>query len=106
MTIGRLSCALFTLTLGATLLWGQSDTTQTQDDANRNVPPAAYGQENPPMVVNENPPISGLDRPSLEPQIQPRSMLLGGWICGSSEGRSSPEMGGFSLTTIGGFSCP
>jgi len=78
MTIGRLSCALFTLTLGATLLWGQSDTTQTQDDANRNVPPAAYGQENPPMVVNENPPISGLDRPSLEPQIQPRSMLLGG----------------------------
>ena len=30
------------------------------------------------MVVNENPPISGLDQPSLEPNIQPRSMLLGG----------------------------
>jgi len=28
--------------------------------------------------VNENPPISGLDRPSLEPNFQPRSMLVGG----------------------------
>ena len=78
MMIGRLSCALFSLTLGATMLWGQSDTPQTQDDANRSAPPAAYGQENPVVIVNENPPISSLDQPSLEPNIQPRSMLLGG----------------------------
>ena len=78
MTIGKWSCALFSLTLGATMLWAQNDTPQTQDDTNRTTPPAAFGQENPPVVVNDNPPISGLDQPSLEPNIQPRSMLVGG----------------------------
>ena len=51
---------------------------QAPDESQRNTPPAAFGQETPPVVVNENPPISGLDQPSLEPNIQPRSMLLGG----------------------------
>ena len=57
---------------------GQAQTGQAPDDTQRTPPPAAFGQENPPTVVNENPPISGLDQPSLEPNIQPRSMLLGG----------------------------
>jgi hypothetical protein len=78
MTIRRWSCALLYVAVGTTLLWGQSEPSQPQDETNRTVPPAAYGQENPPVVVNENPPISGLDQPSLEPNLQPRSMLLGG----------------------------
>jgi hypothetical protein len=78
MTIGRSNWTLLAVVLSATLLWGQSDTSQPQEDANRSTPPAAFGQDNPPMVVNDNPPISGLDQPSLEPNIQPRSMLLGG----------------------------
>jgi hypothetical protein len=76
MTVVRWSGALLCVMLGATLLWGQSDT--SQDDASRTVPPAAYGQDNPPVVLNDNPPISALDQPSLEPHVQPRSMVLGG----------------------------
>src|SRR5215475_4286881 len=61
------------------ILWAQqTDTNQAPADAQRTAPPAAFGQENPPVLVNDNPPISGLDQPSLEPNIQPRSMLLGG----------------------------
>jgi hypothetical protein len=48
-------------------------------------PPAAFGQEGSPVVVNDNPPISGLDQPSLGPSVQPRSMLLGG-VEGSESG--------------------
>src|ERR1700745_2063164 len=68
------------LMLGAMLAVAQTDTGsgQAQDDSQRNAPAPAFGQEAPAVVVNENPPISGLDQPSLEPNIQPRSMLLGG----------------------------
>jgi len=68
------------LMLGAMLAVAQTDTGsgQAQDDSQRNAPTPAFGQEAPAVVVNENPPISGLDQPSLEPNIQPRSMLLGG----------------------------
>ena len=56
----------------------ESGSGQAQDDSQRNAPAPAFGQGAPPVVVNDNPPISGLDQPSLEPNIQPRSMLLGG----------------------------
>ncbi len=71
------ACALLCL-MASALAWGQTDTGQAPDESQRNAPPPAFGQETPPVVVNENPPISGLDQPSLEPNIQPRSMLLGG----------------------------
>ncbi len=39
-------------------------------------PPApAFGQENPPPPVSENPPISGIDQPGLEPHAAPLSYL-------------------------------
>ncbi len=64
--------------LGTMAVWAQ-DVGQTPSDAQQKTPPpAAFGQENPPVLVNDNPPISALDQPSLEPNIQPRSMLLGG----------------------------
>src|ERR1700751_4057975 len=68
------------LMLGAMLAVAQTDTGsgQAHEDSQRNAPAPAFGQEAPAVVVNENPPISGLDQPSLEPNIQPRSMLLGG----------------------------
>jgi hypothetical protein len=72
-TAGVLLCVMSTA-----VLWAQNDVGQSVPDAQRNAPPPAYGQESAPVVVNENPPISGLDQPSLEPNIQPRSMLLGG----------------------------
>jgi hypothetical protein len=78
MKIRKTICVLVWLTASAMTAWGQTDPGQTPDDAQRTPPPAAFGQDNPPIVVNDNPPISGLDQPSLEPNIQPRSMLLGG----------------------------
>jgi hypothetical protein len=42
-------------------------------------PPApAFGQENPPLPVSENPPISGIDQPGLEPHAAPLSYLQPG----------------------------
>jgi hypothetical protein len=89
MKMNKTLCVLLWLMVSA-VAWGQNEpqqpTTgqqprgepqQTQDDS-RTPPPAAYGQDNPPVVVNDNPPISGLDEPSLDTKVQPRSMLLGG----------------------------
>src|SRR5438105_7280177 len=78
--IRKMGCLLLWLLLSAMMAVGQTDagTGQAPDDSQRNTPAPAFGQEAPAVVVNENPPISGLDQPSLEPNIQPRSMLLGG----------------------------
>jgi hypothetical protein len=78
--IRRTVCVLLWLMLSAMLAVGQTDagTGQAPDDSQRTTPAPAFGQEAPVVVVNENPPISALDQPSLEPNIQPRSMLLGG----------------------------
>ena len=92
MKMNRTICALLWLAMTTGAAWGQNDPQQapggaqqtpgdTQpatDDSQRTAPPAAFGPENPPVIVNENPPISGLDQPSLEPNFQPRSMLVGG----------------------------
>jgi hypothetical protein len=64
---------------------GQGSTSQDSSAQQTSPPPAAFGQEGSPVVVNDNPPISGLDQPSLEPTVQPRSMLLGG-VEGSESG--------------------
>jgi hypothetical protein len=70
---------LVLLAVAAAGAWAQDDASQAPaDESQKTPPPAAFGQDNPPVLVNDNPPISGLDRPSLEPNIQPRSMLLGG----------------------------
>jgi len=78
--IRKMGCLLLWLLLSVMMAVGQTDagTGQAPDDSQRNTPAPAFGQEAPAVVVNENPPISALDQPSLEPNIQPRSMLLGG----------------------------
>ena len=52
----------------------QSDNNQQQ--AGGAVP--AYGQDNSAAVSNDNPPLSGLDQPSLEPRVAARSFLIPG----------------------------
>jgi len=78
MKMNKTLSVLLWLAITAATGWAQDNSQQTPDDAQRTPPPAAFGQDQPPVVVNENPPISGLDQPSLEPNFQPRSMLLGG----------------------------
>ena len=41
-------------------------------------PVPAYGQENTPLTTSENPPLSGIDLPSLEPNAAPLSYLQPG----------------------------
>ncbi len=41
-------------------------------------PVPAYGQESTPPPISENPPLSGLDLPSLEPHAAPLSYLQPG----------------------------
>lgn len=77
MPIRHTICALVLLT-AVGMAWGQDSSGQDSNSQQSTPPPAAFGQEGSPVVINDNPPISGLDQPSLEPNIQPRSMLLGG----------------------------
>src|SRR5579863_3295947 len=77
------------LMLAASMAWGQSDSTQgsnsgqpdstaQQPDSTTQQPVPAYGQENAPAPISENPPITGLDQPSLEPHAAPLSYLQPG----------------------------
>jgi hypothetical protein len=68
---------ILTLTLSlfvASVAWAQND--QNQPPAPSPVP--AFGQENPVPSVSENPPISAIDQPGLEPHAAPESFLLPG----------------------------
>jgi len=68
---------ILTLTLSlfsASVAWAQND--QNQQPASSPVP--AFGQQNPAPTVSENPPISAIDQPGLEPHAAPESFLLPG----------------------------
>jgi len=82
----------YMLVLGTALAlgtsWAQSDSSQqqpgssqqpadnTQQQGTGAVP--AFGQDNAAPVSNDNPPLSGLDQPSLEPRAAARSFLIPG----------------------------
>ena len=67
-TLGMLALALSTA-------WAQDSSTPPPSEpapqTNPQEPTPAYGQENAPPPVSENPPLSGLDIPSLEPHSAP-----------------------------------
>ena len=46
-----------------------------QPVAGSGAPPAAVGQDNSALGTPENPPLSGLDQPSLEPGVSARNFL-------------------------------
>ncbi len=74
MTKGQILLTL-TLTLFAgSAAWAQVDDAQQQPAT---IPVPAFGQENS-IPVSENPPISGIDQPGLEPHAAPESFLLPG----------------------------
>jgi hypothetical protein len=77
--------ALAMLVLALTA-WGQDnsqpaptgDATQQEPSAQQPQPIPAYGDQNAPPPITENPPLSGLDLPSLEPHAAPLSYLQPG----------------------------
>lgn len=74
---------ILTLALALNLAWGQDDSTPqpggvAQDSSQAPVP--AYGPDNPATPITENPPLSGLDMPGLEPHGAPLSYLQPGVV--------------------------
>jgi hypothetical protein len=64
-------------------------------------PVPAYGQDNAPPSVTENPPLSGLDLPSLEPHAAPLSYLQPGATVSQSLGSNATgALGGTGVTSI------
>ena len=60
------------------MVWAQDNTTPPSDSQAPEQPVPAYGQENAPPPINENPPLSGLDLPSLQEHAAPLSYLQPG----------------------------
>jgi hypothetical protein len=103
-TVTMLACALS----GA---WAQdtstppAETPQQPSDQQPQQPIPAYGQDNAPPLVNENPPLSGMDLPSLEPHAAPLSYLQpGATVSESADSNALNTAGGgsnFSTITRG-----
>jgi hypothetical protein len=75
-------CLLAILAVALSGAWAQDSTEpQSTEGAPQSAPQEptpAYGQENAPPPITENPPLSGLDTPSLEPHAAPLSYLQPG----------------------------
>ena len=89
---------LMTLTLAlmvAGVAWAQND---------QNPPPApvpAFGPETPLPPVSENPPISAIDQPGLEPHAAPESFLLPGLHFSESiDSNVANTLGGSSTSPV------
>jgi hypothetical protein len=83
--------------------WGQDNSTPSPTgDTPQSAPQpvAAYGQDNAPPVT-ENPPLSGLDLPSLEPHAAPLSYLQPGATFSESVGSNATgNLGGSGVSSI------
>jgi hypothetical protein len=60
------------------VVWAQDNAATPSDSETPQQPVPAYGQENAPGPINENPPLSGLDLPSLQEHAAPLSYLQPG----------------------------
>src|SRR6202035_5515025 len=96
----RMNKGQIILTLALTLFvasaaWAQGDEPPAP-------PPApAFGQDNPAPTVSENPPISAIDQPGLEPHAAPESFLLPGLHFSESvDSNVADTLGGSSVSTV------
>lgn len=79
--------------------WAQDQQQDQQQPAPSPVP--AFGEENPVPTVSENPPISAIDQPGLEPHAAPESYLLPGLHFSESvESNVGNTTGGSSVTSV------
>jgi hypothetical protein len=74
MSKGQILITLTLSLLSVGVARAQSDENQTPVPT----PVPAFGQENPAPPISENPPISAIDEPGLEPHAAPESFLLPG----------------------------
>src|SRR5215472_6715995 len=92
------------LALSAHVAWAQENSATSKVAVDQSAPPEptpAYGQENAPRPISENPPISGLDTPSLEPHAAPLSYLQpGATISQSGDSNGSSNLVGQSAQAV------
>jgi len=78
-----------------------SPATGTAPESSQQEPVPAYGQQNAPPPVTENPPISGVDLPSLEPHAAPLSYIQpGATVSESADSNAGNQLGGSSFTSV------
>jgi hypothetical protein len=93
------------LLLGLTAAWGQDSSPQqpagSAPDSSPQQPAPAYGPDNSAPSIAENPPISGIDMPNLEPHAAPLSYLqAGAHLMESVSSNVQNSLGGSSTSTI------
>jgi hypothetical protein len=97
MSKGQITMTLTLALMWAGVAWAQSD---------QNPPPApppvpAFGPENPVPPVSENPPISAIDQPGLEPHAAPESFLLPGLHFSESvDSNVANNLGGSEVSSV------
>jgi len=95
--------AMLTFAIGGA--WAQDNSTAPSTDAvpqsDQQQSGSPYGQENPPPPISENPPLSGLDLPSLEPHAAPLSYLQpGATFSESAESNAGSVLGGGGVSSV------
>jgi len=95
---------LVVMVLALSAAWGQDSSVpppDTSSNSNPQQPVPAFGTDNPAPPVNENPPISGLDLPNLEPHAAPLNYLqAGGHLAESLDSNVANTLGASSFNTI------
>jgi hypothetical protein len=97
--------ALACILLGLSLAWGQ-DVPDPQEpginpESPTQQPVPAFGPETPVPSVDENPPITGLDIPNLQPHAAPLSYLqAGAHASESADSNAGNSLGGSQLGSI------
>ncbi len=85
--------------------FAQDPSTPEADTSSQNTQPQqpypAYGQQTLPTAINENPPLSGMDMPSLEPNAAPLSYLQpGATLSESADSHATSLPGGQSFASV------
>lgn len=92
---------LISMLLALSFSYAQDSPEQTQSGGNPQGPVPAYGTDNSVPSASENPPISGLDIPNLEPHAAPLSYLqLGAHFAQSVDSNSENSLGGAGLGSV------
>jgi len=98
--------ALGMLAVALSGAWAQDSSTpppptEPAPQSGQQEPIPAYGQENAPLPISENPPLSGLDLPSLEPHAAPLSYVQpGATFSESADSNAGNGLGGQSFTSV------
>jgi hypothetical protein len=93
------------LLLAVSAAWGQDNTAQppatASPEASPQQPAPAYGPDNPAPSISDNPPISGVDLPNLEPHAAPLSYIQpGAHVSESVDSNIQNTVGGSETQSI------